>query len=82
MLEFSRNSRNLDSGNSDSDTSDEKNPRIIASVECVGDHITVRLDGIEAASLNDDTFDDGQVGMAFFGKGRAFFRDLQAEELK
>jgi hypothetical protein len=30
-------------------------------------------------SLTDDSFADGQVGMAFFGLGHAIFRDLQVE---
>jgi hypothetical protein len=33
----------------------------------------------KAISVTDDTFDDGQVGVAFFGHGRALFRDLQVE---
>ncbi len=58
------------------------NPSITAMVECTGKRITVRIDGIQAISLNDDTFTDGQVGVAFFGSGHGLFRDLQVEESK
>jgi Ca-activated chloride channel homolog len=57
-------------------------PEIPASVECVGNHITVRIDGVEAASITDDTFGDGQAGVAIWGVGRALFRDLVVEGLK
>jgi hypothetical protein len=39
----------------------------------------VRTDGIQAISRTHDNLSDGQVGMGFFGHGRALFRDLQAE---
>jgi hypothetical protein len=55
---------------------------ITAAVECTGNRITVRIEGIQAISLTDDALTDGQVGMAFFGRGRAIFHDLQVEELK
>ena len=53
-----------------------------AEVECNGNRITVRVDGIQAISLTDDSFGDGQIGMAFFGRGHALFRDLLVEELR
>jgi hypothetical protein len=37
---------------------------------------------LEAISLTDDTFADGEVGIGFWEHGRALFRDLQVEELK
>ena len=54
-------------------------PWMTAFVECADNRITVRIDGSEAISLTDDTFSDGQAGMAFFGHGAALFRDFQAE---
>jgi hypothetical protein len=51
-------------------------------VECVGSRISIRIDGIAAISLIDDSFANGQVGMAFFGHGHARFRDPQVEVLK
>ena len=51
----------------------------ITAVDCAGNRIAVLIDGIQAISVTDDTFDDGQVGVAFFGHGRALFRDLQVE---
>ena len=54
-------------------------PFITAFVKCAGNRITVRIDGIEAISLSDDTFDGGQVGMGFFGAGRALFRNLEVQ---
>jgi VWFA-related protein len=57
-------------------------PRMTAEVECNGNRITVRVDGIQAISLTDDSFGDGQIGMAFFGRGHALFRDLLVEELR
>jgi hypothetical protein len=54
-------------------------PFVTAFVKCAGNRITVRIDGIEAISLTDDAFTDGQVGMGFFGIGRARFRNLEAQ---
>lgn len=54
-------------------------PFITAFVKCAKNRITVRIDGIEAISLSDDTFDGGQVGMGFFGAGRALFRNLEVQ---
>jgi len=56
-------------------------PWIAAAVECTGDRIAVIIDGIQAISLTDGSFPWGQAGMAFFGHGRALFRDLQVEGL-
>lgn len=58
----------------------EKGIRI--GVECIKDRIAVRLDGIEVLGGKDDSFRDGQVGMAAFGPGNAVFRDLQVESIK
>jgi hypothetical protein len=44
--------------------------------------VSIRIDGIAAISLIDDSFADGQAGMASFGHGHARFRDLQVEALK
>jgi Ca-activated chloride channel family protein len=59
-----------------------QSPWVTAGVKCAGNRITVQIDGIEAISLTDDSFADGEVGMGFWGRGRALFRDLQVEELK
>jgi VWFA-related protein len=53
------------------------NPYVTAFVKCTGNRITVRIDGIEAISLTDDSFADGQAGVGFFGVGRALFRNLE-----
>jgi Ca-activated chloride channel homolog len=55
------------------------NPWITAAVECVGERIKVTIDGIPADGVTDGTFADGQIGMAFFGGGRALFRNLQVD---
>jgi VWFA-related protein len=54
-------------------------PWVTAAVECAGSHIAVRIDGIQAIDFTDDAFADGQIGMAFFGHGRALFRDLEVQ---
>jgi hypothetical protein len=56
--------------------------RIPTAVECAGNGITVRIDGIQAISVTDDAFPDGQAGMAVSGFGRALFRDFRVEKLK
>jgi hypothetical protein len=52
---------------------------IKAVVECASDRIAVSIDRLQATSLTDDSFADGQAGMAFFGIVRAIFRDLLVE---
>ena len=61
---------------------DPVSPWDTASVECTANHIAVRINGIPCIDLNDGTFADGEVGLAFFGYGRALFHDLKVEELK
>ncbi|MGO9096281.1 MAG: VWA domain-containing protein [Bryobacteraceae bacterium] len=56
--------------------------QIPTAVECVGNRITVRIDGIQAIRVTDDAFPDGQAGMAVSGFGCALFRDFQVERLK
>jgi len=55
-------------------------PQKKASVQCRGKAISVFLQGQAVAKLDDDDFDEGLVGMVLYGKGRAIFRDLLAEE--
>jgi Ca-activated chloride channel homolog len=57
-------------------------PFVTASVKCAGNRITVRIDGIDAISVTDDTFRDGQVGVGFFGAGHALFRNLEVQGIE
>jgi VWFA-related protein len=52
------------------------------SVECVGGNISLFVGEQKVASLRDETFGNGYVGMALFGNGRAIFRDLVVQSLK
>jgi VWFA-related protein len=54
-------------------------PFVTAFVKCAGNRITVRIDGIEAISVTDDTFTHGQAGVGFFGAGHALFRNLEVQ---
>lgn len=49
-------------------------------VECVGSRITVFVNGQQAASAKDDSYDQGYVGFIISGFGRARFRDLLVSE--
>jgi hypothetical protein len=49
------------------------------SVEAKGDRLTMLIDDIHVAELQDGTFPDGYVGMAMFGSGTTLFRDLVVE---
>jgi hypothetical protein len=51
------------------------------AVQCHGAVISILVAGIPAAKFEDNTFEDGVVGMVLYGSGRAVFRDLLAEEL-
>jgi Ca-activated chloride channel family protein len=51
------------------------------AVQCQGAVISILVEGIPAAKFEDNTFEDGLVGMVLYGSGRAVFRDLLAEEL-
>jgi hypothetical protein len=52
-------------------------PFVTAFVKRTGNRVAVRIDGIEAISLTDDTFADGQAGVGYFGAGHALFRNLE-----
>ena len=49
------------------------------TVECRGPLIKVWLDGADAVRVRDESFQDGYIGMAQFGYGRALFRDLEVQ---
>lgn len=51
------------------------------TVECSGDRITILVNGVQVERVNDPSFTDGYVGMAQYGYGRTFFRDLRVEGL-
>jgi VWFA-related protein len=51
------------------------------SVRCRGAVISILVEGIPVAKVEDNTLEDGLVGMVLYGSGRAVFRDLLAEEL-
>jgi hypothetical protein len=50
------------------------------SVQCRGKVINISLHGQTVAKVDDGDFDEGLVGMVLYGKGRAIFRELLAEE--
>jgi hypothetical protein len=50
------------------------------AVQCEGPVISILVEGIAVANFEDNTFEDGVVGMVLYGSGRASFRDLSAEE--
>jgi hypothetical protein len=52
------------------------------TVECKGEQITIWLDDVQTARINDDRFTDGYIGMAQFGYGRVLFRGLHVESLQ
>jgi len=56
-------------------------PQKKISVQCKGPIITILLQDQSVAKFEDHDFDEGLVGMVFFGTGRAVFRDLSAEEV-
>jgi VWFA-related protein len=51
------------------------------SVQCRGPVITILFQGAPVAKFEDAEFKEGQVGMVLYGKGRAIFHDLRAEEV-
>jgi Ca-activated chloride channel family protein len=51
------------------------------TVRCQGTVISILVGGVPVAKFEDNTFEDGLVGMVLYGSGRAIFRDLLAEEL-
>jgi hypothetical protein len=51
------------------------------AVRCEGAVISILVEGIPVAKFEDNTFEDGVVGMVLYGSGRAAFQDLLAEEL-
>jgi Ca-activated chloride channel homolog len=55
---------------------------VTVAVRCKGATLSILIDGVPEAKVEDQAFDDGVVGMILYGSGRASFRDLQAEELK
>lgn len=58
-------------------------PQKKISVQCRGTVITILLPGLPVTKFEDrsyTSFDEGLVGMILYGKGRAVFRDLLAEE--
>ena len=48
-------------------------------VECRGERITILINGVQVASANDAEFTAGYLGMAQYGSGHTFFRDLKVE---
>ncbi len=50
------------------------------SVQVRGGAIRILIQGQEVGKLEDDGFERGLVGLVFYGKGRAIFRDLLASE--
>ena len=71
----------LESARSGSPQERASSPKKI-SVECIGDNISLFVGELKVASLRDETFGNGYVGMALFGNGRAVFRDLVVQSLK
>jgi Ca-activated chloride channel family protein len=51
------------------------------AVECRRERITILINGVQVASIKDTSFAGGYVGMAQYGFGRTFFRDLKVEGL-
>jgi len=49
------------------------------SVETKGAQLTMLVNDVPVAQVQDDTFADGYVGMALFGAGTTLFRDLAVE---
>jgi hypothetical protein len=43
--------------------------------------ITILLNGLQVQVIRDPSFTHGYVGMAQYGYGRTFFRDLRVEGL-
>ena len=54
--------------------------RIGISIGVRGSAIRILIQGQEVGKLEDDAFERGLVGLVFYGKGRAIFRDLLASE--
>ena len=50
------------------------------AVECVGNRITVSLNGQQVGAAKDDDYDQGYVGFVLVGMGRSTFRDLVASQ--
>jgi hypothetical protein len=71
----------LESARSGSPQERAASPKKI-SVECIGDRITLFVDDRKVASLLDESFGNGYVGIALFGNGKAEFRDLLVQSLK
>lgn len=51
------------------------------TVECRRERITILINGVQVASTRDTSFAGGYVGMAQYGSGHTFFRDLTVESL-
>ncbi|HLK69586.1 MAG TPA: VWA domain-containing protein [Bryobacteraceae bacterium] len=49
------------------------------TVDCRRDHFTFLINDVQFATVQDDSYPDGMVGMAEFGYGHAIFHDLRVE---
>ncbi len=52
------------------------------TVECVRHRIAILLNGEQVIGISDSSFAEGYVGMAHYGPGRTFFRELRVESLQ
>jgi Ca-activated chloride channel homolog len=53
---------------------------VAISIEAVGDHISIYVEGQKVRSLTDDSFAQGLVGFVLSGHGHAIFRSLVVQQ--